>query len=444
MNLNDLIQTIPELTELPPLVWMIEGSPKTGKTTQALTWPDPLLLDFPAEQGATFHPGTQRILVDEWKRIEDVSRALRVEKRFATVILDTADAAWDLLTRGRKLELQEYGGMYQSYLQAIRSLLETGRHVVLVSHVKQVMEEGRDERGKKSRKLLGVKTALPGQLAGKVAGMCDHLLHALVSDDGAFGVQCQPGKLREAGGRLRELPAFVKLQPGERLFDAVSQAFQKARGQAPARPAPKLDQMIERPRPAPKPQPKPVEKPVEKDEPRSQLATDAQRERLELACERGGMKPAELRQYIEWNVPGATLETLTSDQAQEMASILEEPELISAQLEMIRGIQGQLAAPLTPPPVEAPKTETPAAPPEARPPTKPNGRRALMDRIRKAAGEAGVVTADLVHAASHIGGQRYEMCGNAPVEILERIEALLSTEEGIVQLVEHIEQGRAV
>lgn len=234
MSLLKQVETIKLTKTLPPIIVMLEGSPKTGKTTQALTWPKPLLLDFPTEDGAKFHPGARRFMVEDFSDIERLGRELKGSKDYQTVIVDTADAAWELLTGGQEISWQQYGDLYARYLRAIKALVSAGKHVVITAHVKKVMEEYKDDRGKKQQRLLEVRNMLPGQLSQRLAGMVDHILHAVVDDDGGYNIQCHAGKKREAGGRLRCLPTIFRLGASDDLFAKLETAYANQGKDAPA------------------------------------------------------------------------------------------------------------------------------------------------------------------------------------------------------------------
>lgn len=225
MSILSRVETIQKHDSLPPIVVLIEGKPKTGKTTAALTWPRPLLIDFPTEDGATLYPGTKRVMMKTWADVEGLPAELSKSKDFDTVVIDTLQAMWGMLTEHRKLELQEYGGFYAKFAAALNSFTSTGKHVVLVSHTKDEYETLIDSKGKSYDQLKRSVAMLPGQLAERVAGFAEQILHTYVNDFGAIYIRCKGGDKKEAGGRLRALPDFFEWKAGSNVFAGLQKAY---------------------------------------------------------------------------------------------------------------------------------------------------------------------------------------------------------------------------
>lgn len=75
---------------------MLYGEPKSGKTTTASKFPNALLLAF--EKGYNAIPGVMAKPVNSWGDYKKVLTELRdpeVKKVFQTVIIDTADIAYN-------------------------------------------------------------------------------------------------------------------------------------------------------------------------------------------------------------------------------------------------------------------------------------------------------------------------------------------------------------
>ena len=72
------------------------GEPKSGKTTIATKFPRHLLLAF--EKGYNAIPGAMAQPINSWSEFKKVLRQLKnedVKKQFETIIIDTADIAYD-------------------------------------------------------------------------------------------------------------------------------------------------------------------------------------------------------------------------------------------------------------------------------------------------------------------------------------------------------------
>lgn len=225
MSILSRVETIKKHDSLPPIVVLIEGKPKTGKTTAALTWPKPLLVDFPTEDGATLYPGTKRVMMRSWDDVLALPDELAKSLDFDSVVLDTLQAMWGMMTGHRKLELQEYGENYQKFTAALNAFTATGKHVVLVSHTKDEYDTLIDGKGKQYKQLKQSSVMLPGQLAERVEGFAEQILHTYTNDFGAIYIRCKSGQKMKAGGRIRTLPDFFEWKPGTNVFAGLQKAY---------------------------------------------------------------------------------------------------------------------------------------------------------------------------------------------------------------------------
>ena len=76
------------------------GDPKTGKTTTASRFPESLLLAF--EKGYNAIPGIMVQPLNSWAEFRKTLRELKkeeVKEKFSTIIIDTADIAYDYCVR---------------------------------------------------------------------------------------------------------------------------------------------------------------------------------------------------------------------------------------------------------------------------------------------------------------------------------------------------------
>lgn len=122
---------------------VIYSQPGSGKTSLAFTSESPLLLDF--DMGS--HRAANRkdiVQVRDWSDIASIT-ADDLEP-FATVIIDTAGRALDVLTadiirvnpkhgRGGALTLQGYGELKSRFTSFLKLLNSFGKDVVLIAHM---------------------------------------------------------------------------------------------------------------------------------------------------------------------------------------------------------------------------------------------------------------------------------------------------------------------
>lgn len=139
---------------------MIIGEPKSGKTTLATTFPDPIILDFECgTSGVSAHV----VNVDNINTFKEAIKALRGEsgRRFKTVVIDTIDAMVTLLEQetirtagGSAKILRDVGGYGLGY-DILRSqvrgvytaLLSLPQQIVWLVHAKSkvITEKGNKE-----------------------------------------------------------------------------------------------------------------------------------------------------------------------------------------------------------------------------------------------------------------------------------------------------------
>lgn len=127
---------------------LVYGQPGIGKTTLALSTPQPLLLDFdggihrvnPMHQGDT-------VQISSWEDVENVlSEDLYAYK---TLIIDTAGKMLDFMSaylikndpklakRDGSLQLQGYGARKVMFVNFLKRVAMMGKHLVFVAHDKE-------------------------------------------------------------------------------------------------------------------------------------------------------------------------------------------------------------------------------------------------------------------------------------------------------------------
>lgn len=122
------------------------GGWKTGKTTIAAKFPKALLLAF--EKGYSAIPGVMALPLDSWSDFKRVLRQLKepqAQDMYETIILDTADIAYDLCTKYICANAgvdsvsdipygKGYGMIEKEFDEALRSIVQLNYGLVIISH----------------------------------------------------------------------------------------------------------------------------------------------------------------------------------------------------------------------------------------------------------------------------------------------------------------------
>lgn len=143
-----LIRKPAQLTVQPTIKVLIYGQPGLGKTTLALSTPQPLLLDFDGgiHRVSPQHQ-TDTLQVNNWDEVLSVLKEDLTS--YKTLVIDTAGKMLDFMTsylikndpklakRDGALQLQGYGArkvMFSNFLAQVNML---GKHLVFVAHDKE-------------------------------------------------------------------------------------------------------------------------------------------------------------------------------------------------------------------------------------------------------------------------------------------------------------------
>lgn len=143
-----LIRKPAQLTVQPTIKVLIYGQPGLGKTTLALSTPQPLLLDFDGgiHRVSPQHQ-TDTLQVSNWDEVLSVLKEDLTS--YKTLVIDTAGKMLDFMTaylikndpklakRDGALQLQGYGArkvMFSNFLAQVNML---GKHLVFVAHDKE-------------------------------------------------------------------------------------------------------------------------------------------------------------------------------------------------------------------------------------------------------------------------------------------------------------------
>jgi len=127
---------------------LVYGQPGTGKSTLALSAPNPVLLDFDGGvqrvNGAFQCPTLQ---VSSWEQVQEALKEDLVE--FDTIVIDTAGKMLDFMSdyimkndskmrmRDGSLALKGYGARKVMFLSFLRDVAMLGKHLVFVAHERE-------------------------------------------------------------------------------------------------------------------------------------------------------------------------------------------------------------------------------------------------------------------------------------------------------------------
>jgi hypothetical protein len=219
--------------DLSQKIVLVYGEAKSGKTTNAVKFPKPLLLAF--EKGYNALSGVMAQPIVKWTDFEVVLRQLKkpeAHKAFKTIIIDTASIAYDLAEK-RIIEKNDveaigdvpYGGGYgqtkKLFDEALRSIPLMGYGLVMIAHADD--KQFTDETGKEYSRIV---PALSKRAREIVTGMADIIAFAKNIDEDGKTVSklfLRGTQRFEAGSRFKYTPEVIPF-----TYDALAQAVADA------------------------------------------------------------------------------------------------------------------------------------------------------------------------------------------------------------------------
>lgn len=144
--------------------FLIYGERKSGKTSNAVKFPKPILLAF--EKGYSMISGVYAQPINTWREALEVKKQLlkdakavvdaeKTETVFKTVIVDTADIAYDCCERyildkegvehlDESTNMRAYRALSREYDKFFQEIVKAGYTLVIISHAtsKQIKEKG--------------------------------------------------------------------------------------------------------------------------------------------------------------------------------------------------------------------------------------------------------------------------------------------------------------
>lgn len=217
------------------------GEPKSGKTTTAAHFPEALLLAF--EKGYNAIPGIMAQPINKWAEFKQTLRELEkqeVKEKFSTIIIDTADIAYDYCTKyicdnakrpdgGFGVDSisdigygKGYGMVSQEFDDSLRKIVQMDYGLVLISHAtdKTFKNENGDEYNQ-------IVPTLDKRATNIVSRMADIIGYSRVvtTDEGDKTMLFMRGTNRYmAGSRFKYTPDYIEFNY-ENLTAAIANAI---------------------------------------------------------------------------------------------------------------------------------------------------------------------------------------------------------------------------
>ena len=220
------------------------GEPKSGKTTIATKFPRHLLLAF--EKGYNAIPGAMAQPINTWSEFRKVLRQLKdvkVKEQFETIIIDTADIAYDLCEKyicdnakrpdgGFGVDSVAdigYGKGYtmvaKEFDEWLRSIIQMDYGLVLISHAMD--KTFKDETNTEYSQIVPTLGNKPRQI---VSRMCDIIGYSRSVQDNEGGTTTKlfmRGTPRYvAGSRFKYTPDYIDFNY-KSLVKAIGDAIDK-------------------------------------------------------------------------------------------------------------------------------------------------------------------------------------------------------------------------
>lgn len=220
------------------------GEPKSGKTTIATKFPRHLLLAF--EKGYNAIPGAMAQPINSWAEFKKVLKQLpdpKVKEKFETIIVDTADIAYDLCEKYICANAKRSDGGFgvdsigdipfgkgytmvaKEFDESLRNIVQMGYGLVLISHA--VDKTFTDETGKEFNQIVPTLGSKPRNI---VSRMCDIIGYsrAIQNEDGTTTTKLfMRGTPRYiAGSRFKYTPDYIDFTYND-LVKAIGDAIDK-------------------------------------------------------------------------------------------------------------------------------------------------------------------------------------------------------------------------
>jgi len=215
---------------------LLYGEYKTGKTSNAVKFPKPLLLA--TEKGYNALSGVMAQPINKWSDFKKVLKQLkepRAHDMFETIILDTADILFDLCEKyicskegvdklGDIPFGAGYGMLEKEYDEALREIPLLDYGLVMISHSED--KEFTDETGVSYSKIVPTLPKRPRKIVLRMADIIGYS-RIVETEEGNKTYLYMRGTPRfEAGSRWTYTPDYIEFNY-KNLVDAMADAIEK-------------------------------------------------------------------------------------------------------------------------------------------------------------------------------------------------------------------------
>ena len=215
---------------------LLYGEPKSGKTTTATKFPNHLILGF--EKGWNAIPGAMAMTINSWSDFKKILKQLKtdeVKAKFETIIIDTADIAYDYCEKHicnvngvSKIGDIPYGQGYtlvgKEFDECLRLIVQLNYGLVIISHsTDKTFTNEKNEEYTQIVPTLGNKARLICQR------MCDLIGYSrtIQTEGGLESRLYLRGTPRYvAGSRFKYTPDSIKFSYKD-LVDCIGDAIDK-------------------------------------------------------------------------------------------------------------------------------------------------------------------------------------------------------------------------
>ena len=220
------------------------GEPKSGKTTTAVKFPKHLLLAF--EKGYNAIPGAMAQPINSCSEFKKVLRQLKdpeVHKQFETIIIDTADVAYDYCVKyvcdnapradgGFGVDSvsdipygKGYGMVSKEFDDNLRSIVQMDYGLVMISH--SIDKTFTDEQGKEFNRIVPTLDRRAKNIVSRMVDIYGYARGVTEADGTNVTKLFLRGTPRfEAGSRFKYTPDYIDFSY-QNLVEAVSEAIDK-------------------------------------------------------------------------------------------------------------------------------------------------------------------------------------------------------------------------
>lgn len=217
------------------------GEPKSGKTTTAAHFPEALLLAF--EKGYNAIPGIMAQPINKWSEFRQILRQLEkeeIKEKFSTIIIDTADIAYDYCTKyicdnakrsdggfgvdsiGEIGYGKGYGMVSQEFDESLRKIVQMDYGLVLISHATD--KTFTDEEGKDFNKIVPTLDKRATNIVSRMADIIGYS-RVVATDEGDKTMLFMRGTNRYmAGSRFKYTPDYIEFNYTN-LTNAIANAI---------------------------------------------------------------------------------------------------------------------------------------------------------------------------------------------------------------------------